>query len=250
MKPLCSVFFHNYYGAHQSWMGYFEKNISFPANLYYNIAESSIYNIEQSTEDFFSNYKPGSNSYLKNIIVRQSPNTGKDIGGKLVLLDTYLKLGMQTEYGLFLHDKRSPYKANNQTWTDNLLKIAEKPFSEQALTLIKNNPDIGIITVNGNIGNEFDYTINSFKSSNKQLLSELQNIFDIHPLDFRYIAGTMFWFRTAPLINFLEKNTPLKIRAMLEKGNVTDEDEGTYTHSWERLLCWIITSQNYSIKTI
>lgn len=249
MSPLCSIFFHNYYGSHPSWMNYFEKNISFPAYLYYNITEESIYNTEQATADLCS-YKPNVNGNLKKIIVRQSPNKGKDIGGKLVLLDAFLKLGMQTEYGLFLHDKKSPYKANNQTWANNLLKIAEKSFSEQALALLKNKQDTGIVTANGNIGNEFDYTTNHFRSTNKQLLPELQNMFDIHPLDFWYVNGTMFWFRMEPLVNFFEKNAPLKIRAMLEKGNVTDENLGTYTHSWERLLCWIITSQNYTIKTI
>jgi lipopolysaccharide biosynthesis protein len=249
MKPLCSIFFHNYYGANQSWLDYFE-NISFPANLYYNIAEDSLYNTEPGSLDFSSHYKTGNSTHLKEVFFRQSPNQGKDIGGKLVLMDAYQKLGLQTEYGLFLHDKKSPYKANSETWASNLLKIAEKGFAENALKLFKNKPGTGIVTANGNTGNEFDYAANDFKSNNKILLPELQKMFDINPTDYGYVNGTMFWFRMEPLTNFFQKNPPLQIRAMLEKGNVSDEYQGTYTHSWERLLCWIITSQNYTIKTI
>ena len=246
-SALCSIFFHNYYGSHQSWLAYFKKNISFPVNLYYNITEDSIYNLDTAIADFRDN---ADSSNINNIFILQSPNKGKDIGGKLVLLDAYQKLGLQTEYGLFLHDKKSPYKANNETWADNLLKIAERSSAENALKLFNNKKDTGIVAANGTVGNEFDYAANSFRSNNKLLLPELQNQFGIHPTDFKYVNGTMFWSRMKPLEVFFEKNTPLKIRAMLEKGNVSDEYAGTYTHSWERLLCWIITGQHYTIKTI
>ena len=38
------------------------------------------------------------NQQLKNIYFRQSSNKGKDIGGKMVLLDTYLKLNIVATY--------------------------------------------------------------------------------------------------------------------------------------------------------
>ena len=250
MNPVCSIFFHNYYGAHQSWMNYFTKNISCTANLYYNIVEDSMYNREPAEQDFYYQYKTGPGSNIEKLVVRQSSNAGKDIGGKMVLLDAYQKLGMPTGYGLFLHDKKSPYKANNTTWTDNLLKITAPAFTRQALQLLAEKPGIGIVTASGNVADEYDHHTNAFKSTNKTLLSNLQKQFSIQPSSFQYVTGTMFWFRMEPLRLFFENYAPLNIRTTLEKGNITDEAAGTFTHSWERMLCWIINAQNYTIKTI
>jgi lipopolysaccharide biosynthesis protein len=250
MKPVCSIFFHNYYGSHQSWMNDFAKKITFSANLFYNIVQDSIYNIDPPAEDFFSSYAHSPVDQIDKIIVRQASNAGKDIGGKLVLLDAYQRLNMQTDYGLFLHDKKSPYKANNQIWADNLLKIVEASFSHHALKIFSDNPRIGIISATGTIIDEYDQSIQSFRTPNKLVLQELQKKFCINPASFQYVAGTMFWFRMEPVQNFFKTYTPLTIREMLEKGNITDQNAGSYTHSWERLLCWIITMQKYSIKTI
>ena len=246
-----SVFFHNYYGDHAYWMNFFTKNTAIPFNLYYNIVADSIYNTETPASDFFYDYSDASAStVIRNLVVRQSSNKGKDIGGKLVLLDAYQRLGDTTEYGMFLHDKRSPYKANSETWASNLFKIAEPAFSKRALQLFSVEPGIGIITASGNVRNEYSDTSKSFISTNKLLLPGLQEEFGVSPPLFNYVPGTMFWFRMQPVKLFFQKHPPLEIRKTLESGNVTDELKGSHTHSWERMLCWIISSQGYQIKTI
>src|SRR5438309_11695321 len=45
-----------------------------------------------------------------------TPNKGKDIGGKLALLDLYFKTGQQAEYLVFLHDKISPHAITGERW--------------------------------------------------------------------------------------------------------------------------------------
>ncbi len=250
LQPVCSIFFHNYYGAHQAWLDYFEKTLSFPANLYYNLAEDSIYNIDSAEQQVLQAYQPSPGQMIRRIIVRQSPNKGKDIGGKMVLLDAYQQLQMPTPYGLLLHDKKSPYKANNTVWADNLFAIASKDFSNRALQVFADEPTTGIITATGNTADEYDHGTGLFKSNNRSLLPGLLEHYQIKPATYQFATGTMFWFRMAPAAIFFKKVNPLAIRAQLETGNITDEQAGTYTHSWERLLSWMITAQHYLIKTI
>ena len=98
------------------------------------------------------------------------------------------------------------------------------------------------------INNESDDAGRSFRSRNGPQLTKLLTEMDIHTSDFRYAAGTMFWVRSAPLMNFFRSHPPLDIRKTLEKGNIMDETFGTNTHAWERLLCWLIFAQGYTIK--
>jgi len=88
-----------------------------------------------------------------------------------------------------------------------------------------------------------------FLSSNNDLLQSLIIKYNLHAAyPFFFVAGTIFCCKWKPVQQFFTNNPPLKIRALLEKGNVQDTDNGTFTHSWERLFSWIITSQGYTIK--
>lgn len=241
----CSIFFHNYYGQHQKWMNFFSEKITVQFNLFYNIVDNSLYNLMDEQEP-----TKISGPYFNDFYLRKSSNQGKDIGGKLVLLDTYLRAGIKSEYMVFLHDKISPYKVHNQEWQKKLFRIVEPDFIERALSYFKRNKHTGIIANSDTINNEYDYSRNIFKSENGDQLKKLQSDFNIRQIDYQYVAGTMFWARTEPLINFFEKHPPLNIRKTLERGNVSDENKGSVTHAWERMLSWIIVSQGYDIKGI
>ncbi|HTL08669.1 MAG TPA: rhamnan synthesis F family protein [Chitinophagaceae bacterium] len=245
-----AIFFHNYYGHHAEWLNYFKKTIRFDACLYYNINEDSIYNIQENDPAAFNAFGAQPDHSIQQLLVRSSSNMGKDIGGKLVLLDSYLRLAGNSEYCLFLHDKKSPYKANAEAWKNNLFAIAEEDFSSKALQLFSRQPNAGIITANGNVKDEYDYDRQAFSSNNRLLLPALQQAYEIHPPSFHYVTGTMFWCRMQPLVNFFTRHSPLSVRSQLEKGNVIDDFEGSHTHAWERLLCWLVTAQQYAIKTI
>jgi len=249
MNPIiCSIFFHNYYGQHEKWIQFFSEKMTVPFNLFYNIVEDSIYNMEddlQILNDLQSNI---SGQYLNKIFFRKSPNQGKDIGGKLVLLDAYLHSKPESEFIIFLHDKKSPYKIQNQEWQQKLFRIIEPGFIEQALAFFNDNPQAGIIAGADSIQDEYDHSRKSFISNNKVQLTQLRSEFGITNTDHRYVAGTMFWARVLPLLVFFRKHAPLDIRKSLEPGNMMDESSGTATHAWERMISWTILEQGYSIK--
>jgi lipopolysaccharide biosynthesis protein len=235
----CSIFFHNYYGEHKAWFDYFSGIRGFSFNLFYNIVGNSLYNLEKESIPEDLPFR---------LFVRRSPNQGKDIGGKLVLLDAYLRLGIQSDYLLFLHDKKSPYKIQSDEWHKNLFGIVEPGFAKKALKQFAEDRSTGLITTAEAIKNEYDFTTGAFISRNDDLLQQWQSRLSVYPPDHRYAAGTMFWAREAPLLSFFRKTPPLEIRKELETGNVLDEHNGTHTHAWERLLSWLIFAQGYTIK--
>jgi lipopolysaccharide biosynthesis protein len=243
----CSIFFHNYYGRHEEWIGYFSQKLQHPFYLFYNIVEDSLYNQDDDRALGDRLYQIAG-PFLKKIVIRRSPNQGKDIGGKLVLLDAFLRMQTDSEYMVFLHDKKSPQAVQSQEWKDKLFQIIDPAFTEKAIRLFGKNKEIGIIASSYTINDEYNYALQSFASNNQTQLTELRARFHIDSSDHRYVAGTMFWARSSPLLDFFRTHPPLDIRKTLEKGNVMDERTGTNTHAWERLLSWLIFARGYTIK--
>jgi lipopolysaccharide biosynthesis protein len=241
--PACSIFFHNYYGNDQGWMEYLFEQFAVPQALYYNGVSLS-YNrlMQKESEVSIQEYAP-----TQNIIKRSSPNKGKDIGGKLVLMDAYLKLGMKSDYILLLHDKTSPYHSHSHQWQKNLFRIATKECREEILKVFGTDKSVGIVASQSAIRNEADNDQRRNAYTNSELIMSLRNKYNIHPPHLNYVAGTMFWVRAPLFERFFSEHAPLEIRRTLEEGNVTDETP-TVTHAWERLLCWMVTSQGYKIK--
>jgi lipopolysaccharide biosynthesis protein len=244
----CSVFFHNYYGDHAAWVRLFAEKIRVPFNLYYNVVEDSVYTIGDDPALANQLREVVSGSQLKRIVLRRSPNLGKDIGGKLVLVDACLHEATQAPFSVFLHDKKSPYKAQGQEWKDRLFGIIEPSFIEKALSSFAQKDDLGIIAGTADIRDEYDHSLRDFISNNRSQLKHLQTALNINITDYRYVAGTMFWVRSSPLLDFFRKYHPLDIRKSLERGNIMDETSGTSTHAWERMLSWLIFAQGYTIK--
>ncbi|MEW6108503.1 MAG: rhamnan synthesis F family protein [Nitrospirota bacterium] len=185
-----------------------------------------------------------------NFILRKSPNVGKDIGGKLVLLDTFMKLDLSSKYLVFVHDKKSPHLATGEQWFKDLLRIIEPTNISQILSEFEKDSSIGIVATKSAIKDEYDVKAKKYLSNNGDILLKLQEKYQVNPNDYRYIAGTMFWVRTELILNFFKKFHPLKVREELEYGNVMDSCSGTFTHSWERMLTWLVTAQGYKIKGI
>jgi lipopolysaccharide biosynthesis protein len=176
-------------------------------------------------------------------------NTGKDIGAKLALLYLFLQLELQADYILFLHDKKSLQALKSITWKKDLLKIISPDNLPRVMDIFEKNENCGIIGTSEYIIQE-PVEDSKFTGINKDILSDLLVKYDIHPPSFSFVAGTMFWARAKPITDFFSVYDPLLIRKDLENGNVLDNFEGTITHSWERLLSWIVTSKGFSIKGI
>ncbi len=240
MNTRISVFFHNYYGFDTDWFAFFKANLpSENFSIFYNCVIDSFYrkNIEIDTT-----------LLTKNLYIRLSPNKGKDLGGKLVLMDSFLKMAVSSKYLLLMHDKNSLYHANKEKWTKQLFKIATKDYTSKAIELFNKDDSIGIVAIKDSIKNGYDNI--DKKYTNKEVVEILKVDYGIiieHP---QYVAGTMFWVRASIYQDFFSKNHPLDIRKKLEKGNVMDHEKLTTTHLWERIMSWIVTSSGYKIVGI
>ncbi|MGC4035400.1 MAG: rhamnan synthesis F family protein [Chitinophagaceae bacterium] len=184
-----------------------------------------------------------------NSIITISSNQGKDIGGKMLLLATCIQMGLQPGWIVFLHDKKSLQALNTKTWKRELFKIIDCGQTAVIDAIISNPSSYGIIASKNYVTKELR-TDGKFTGNNGQLLERLLCDYQINCKTFDYVAGTMFWARADAMLNFFKKFDPLKIRQQLEYGNVLDNFSGTYTHSWERLLCWIVLSDGLTIKSI
>ena len=176
-------------------------------------------------------------------------NKGKDIGAKLALLQLLLSLEISADYLLFLHDKKSLQALKSKTWKTDLLKIISADNIQAILSSFQKNDSCGIIATKEYIINE---TIenNQFIGANGGILNDLLKKYSLKPASYEFVAGTMFWARYSPLKSFFVKYSPLEIRKEFENGNVIDNFSGTVTHSWERILNWIISANGYHITGI
>ncbi|MGZ8516046.1 MAG: rhamnan synthesis F family protein [Chitinophagaceae bacterium] len=176
-------------------------------------------------------------------------NKGKDIGAKLALIQLFLELQIQADYLLFLHDKKSLQALKSNTWKKDLLKIVSPESIQKVIKIFQENSECGLIATKEYIIDE-PLENGQFSGMNREILTTLVTDYRIKPKSYAFVAGTMFWARAKPVSDFFNQHNPLEIRKSLEDGNVLDNFSGTITHSWERILSWIVTSQSYSIKGI
>ncbi|MES1159180.1 MAG: rhamnan synthesis F family protein [Bacteroidota bacterium] len=184
------------------------------------------------------------------ITILKVTNKGKDIGGKLVALSYYLFFCQRTAYIAFLHDKISPQTINAEYWFDKLYSIFEKGAFENALRYLDKNARTGIIGSKAFIKNEYIRSKKQFDTTNNNLLQKLISEYHLNAKKFDFVAGTIFIGRSRIFEDFFTIHSPLKAREKLEMGNVLDLSEGTFTHAWERFLCFIAESLGYAVKGI
>ncbi|HEY0434267.1 MAG TPA: rhamnan synthesis F family protein, partial [Chitinophagaceae bacterium] len=177
-----------------------------------------------------------------------TPNKGRDVGGKLALIDFYLKTAMQSDYLVLLHDKKSPHMFEGKVWREKLFRIIDQTEIPGILSQFETNPQTGIIGATELIRNE--YQGKKFTTINNDKLNELIGMYQLNMADHRFVAGTMFWIRSSIIKSFFSRFPALACRELLEEGNFTDHLEGKYTHSWERVFGWLATSQGFSLKGI
>jgi len=186
----------------------------------------------------------------ENITILKVTNKGKDIGGKLASLSYYINFCIKTDYLVFLHDKISPQTINAEYWLEKLYSIFEKDLFCRALKKLAKNSSIGIIGSKTFLRNEYLRGSREFETTNSELLLQLIDKYGVACPKYNFIAGTIFIARSRIFEDFFSMYSPLEAREKLETGNVLDLVRGTYTHSWERLLCFIAESRGYAIKGI
>ena len=200
---------------------------------------------------------PGNSELISSIrkdfpdaLIITTPNKGRDIGGKLALVDFFIRIGLAAEYIVFLHDKQSHHFAGD-SWREKLLEIIKPEKIEAILMQYQNDPKIGIIGASKFvIKHEFDKKANEFNTTNNNKIKELISAFNLKLRHHQFVAGAMFWVRSSIIKRFFATYSALGCRETLEEGNFTDEYQGTYTHSWERIFCFLAIDQGYTIQGI
>jgi lipopolysaccharide biosynthesis protein len=187
---------------------------------------------------------------LNNATIINTPNKGRDIGAKLLLIDLMFRLGGEYEYTLIIHDKKSPHLGDSSIWRDRLNTVISPSFIKKTDKLFKSISSAGILCAAEFIQNEYDQSSDVFMCNSNQQIKEHLTKYSIHTTDYNFVAGNIFWIRTHLLKSFFSKRPVLKIRSSLETGNALDFSTGTYIHAWERIMSWVATSQGYKINGI
>lgn len=192
-------------------------------------------------------------------LILNTSNRGKDIGGKLAMLNAYLNQDVKSDYLVFLHDKKSELtytinfkKIDSEIWKKELFSIIH-PDNRNRVKKLFADTSTGMITHESHIYTESqhgDYVIFGNNMLNIEELCERFHLKNRAEKKTDFAGGTMFWVRSAIYEDFFSAHPPLEIRAMLEKGNFTDRYSGTYSHAMERIFSWIVTSKGYQIKGI
>jgi lipopolysaccharide biosynthesis protein len=183
-------------------------------------------------------------------IVLKVTNKGKDIGGKLASLSYYYNFCEPTQYFAFLHDKISPQTLNAGYWFDQLYDIFSVEKFSRIITMLASKKNVGIVGSKAFLKNEYSRSKKRFDTTNDGILFELLETYNLDPATFDYIGGTIFVARSDAMDGFFKKYHPLQLRQKLEGGNVLDLEHGTYTHSWERLLCFIPQANGYKLAGV
>lgn len=223
-------------------LGNFNKIQEITCNFFFNICLDKISDFEDV------NLLEENNR--RNLTIITSSNIGKDIGGKLALVDLSFRLNARADYYLFIHDKQSPHTSLGRKWKEKLFRIIQTENIRKIIALFESDKKIGIICAKEFIMNEYDETTDGFICNSNRILRELIRKYSLAPSSYDFVGGTMFWIRAGLVDEFFLKYPPLEIRSTLETGNVLDNEEGTVTHAWERILSWIATDKGYYIKGI
>ncbi|HXC07000.1 MAG TPA: rhamnan synthesis F family protein [Bacteroidia bacterium] len=240
-QPRITAFIHVYYPAlFSELLPYLEPLKNYATRFYFHLGSN--FSLPQA-QDLIQPHFP-------DCLLLQSPNTGKDIGGKLALLELYRQLEDRSDYMVLIHDKLSPQLLDGDTWRNQLLRILEPQQVQAVIRHFETNPLTGIIGAAEHISNEFKTEEQIFHSTNNALLKTYIRELGLHNTDFRFIAGNIFWVRSTLFETFFTAHPPLFLRSRLEPGNVSDAREGTHTHTLERVFSWIALDQGYTINGI
>ena len=192
----------------------------------------------------------GEPGYPEKTTILKVTNKGKDIGGKLVAMNYYTQFCSKTSYIVFLHDKISPQTINAGYWLEKLYSIFDKDIFLKAIHILNGQNTTGVIGAKAFLKNEYIKSRKIFASTNDGILRRLIAEYGLSCKTFNFIAGTIFIAKSRIFEDFFSRHSALAAREKLETGNVLDLEEGTYTHSWERLLCFIAQDQGYKVSGI
>lgn len=220
-------------------------------NLNYLVRHKHFFSISEETinkEQIAKKLK----SIFPDAVIQIVKNSGKDIGGKLILLKLYLELGNKADYLVLLHDKKSlhSWTIEGNQWRNELFKIAEPQYIFEVFSQFENNEELGIIGNKKWINNtDYDYSKRKFAFHDAFFKRKLRE-YGISITNYEFVGGTMFWMRDELLRSFFSRYSLLEILEKLEQGNILDSKEGTETHFLERFFGWYATSKKFTLSGV
>jgi lipopolysaccharide biosynthesis protein len=158
------------------------------------------------------------------------------------------------KYIIKLHSKKSLFGIKTHVnWRSIIVNsiIGSKNILNNNIVTIDKNKSIGMLGANGFVG--------SFESVNTKKIEELCNILDINydkVKDSNFVAGSMFIVRSSIYKKYFTKKNIDKILNRIkdnqETGKLSDQarENGTYSHSMERIFGYIINYENKKIHRI
>ena len=171
--------------------------------------------------------------------VYRCENRGRDVAPFLAVFSAISKLGYK--YICKIHTKKSQHIVNGSLWQEDMLvKLLGSPERiTQIKAALQEHPDWGMIGPQGHV-----VPHNYFWHKNAGNVIRLANTLDIstEPLEFSYVAGSMFWLRPEALLSILR----LDLRTQdfePEEGQI----DATLAHALERCFGMVVNHSGYEI---
>jgi len=244
-KMRLAVLMHLYY--QDLWLEFatYIGNIPLPFDLFVNLVEGNPNNAKLRKTIRRRFWYP-----MRKVVVQETENRGRDIGGFLRLIDRVLKTGRNYDAVILMHSKKTLHQdpKNGVNWRTSLLLsiLAGRKRIRKIAGMFQADPRLGMVGCKYWLFND-DNRPDLVYCHNKPLIDAYCRRFKLSTEKNDFIAGTMFWVRAKPFLGFFARHDPLALAAELEPGDLQDYHKPTRTHAWERIFGYLITSQGYSI---
>ena len=181
-----------------------------------------------------------------NVFFLRTENRGRDIRPFIIVLEELLRRGY--EFACKIHSKKSPHRVDGHVWRHTLIAalLNGGDAVRQAVTIFRENPDVGMLVPEGSMTDLAAYEIHA---GNIRWLDVLLKRLACESLVGNYAAsfpaGSMYWFRVEALSD------------LADIVDVNDEFEpeigqldGTLAHAIERVIGLVPARRGYRIMEI
>ena len=224
-EDLIDTIFHNYLSALQ-------HQCDLIVSVMQNISIASLKKIKEK---------------FANCFVIEAENRGRDIRPFLIAFRKAHELGYL--YGCKLHTKKSLQRFDGDEWRTQLFDalLSNANSVDNNVQRFKNEPTTGIIASAQSIHDLAEPA--SYAGNNAWLdifLNRMKDEKTTIRYDFRFPAGSMYWFRVAALVQLLDDSFVSLEEFELEAGQL----DGTLSHAIERIVGRITTYNGFEISSV
>ncbi|MCR4287545.1 MAG: glycoside hydrolase family 99-like domain-containing protein [Deltaproteobacteria bacterium] len=174
--------------------------------------------------------------------IYQCANRGRDIAPFLTIFSAIYPL--QYKHILKIHTKRSQHRKDGDIWRQNLLSnlLGSRELVSQIKKILDSQDDVGIVAPRGHM-----LPSSFYWGKNADKVKRLAQVSDIpyHGEEFRFVAGSMFWFNPSAFKQVISLHCTLDDFEP-EQGQV----DGTLSHAIERYFGLLMQSTGFQIVEV